>query len=178
MDASERTLCLSQGAFCALWDPSHFPMVVDAETWQAELGTEAGMLGHVVGGFLVPLRTNCPGVYDVEVRVNWSGHRVELQERERSKVAASSGTFLFRSSGRVCFGGIEFLECVPGSEAGTLDIQPGDYECRIHLLDWQAEPGALDSDGLKSSEALPDFVVLLNAAPPGFCGEVTLQTFR
>lgn len=178
MDACERNCFEAPGPFSALWDPHHFPMVADPESWQAQLGSEEALLGHVAGGFLVPLRTNAPGVYDLEVRVSWSDAEVGVDEREAGRVLATSGPFLFRSSGLVCFGGLEFLESMPVPEVGTLGILPGDYECRIHLVDWAEEPGCLDEEGLKSQEALPDFIVLLNPVRPGFCPEVSLQTFR
>lgn len=178
MDASARTCCTTEIGLCGLWDSGSFPMVYDYRTWEAEVGTEPAMLRHMAGGFLVPLVVNCPGVFDFEVRVSWAGERLGLDEREEALVAASSDSYLFRSSGRVCFGGLEYLDCVASSEAGALEIEPGDYECRIFLLAWNEEPDCLTEGGRKSNSALPDFLVLLDRAGPAFRGSMSLQTFR
>lgn len=177
MDARARTCCTTEIGLCALWDSQSFPMVYDYRSWEAEVGTAPAMQRHLAGGFLVPILVNCPGVFDFEVRVNWTGEPVGLDEREAALVAASSEAYLFRSSGRVCFGGLEYLDCVASSEAGALEIDPGDYECRIHLLAWNEEADCLTEDGRKSNTALPDFVVLLDRAGPSFRGSMSLQTF-
>lgn len=178
MDARARTCCTTEIGICGLWDPGSFPMVYDARTWEAEVGNEPGMLRHMAGGYVVPLIVNCPGTFDFEVRVNWSGERGSLDEREAALEVASSEAYLFRSSGLVCFGGLECLDCVPSNDAGALDIEPGDYECRVHLLAWNEEPGCLTETGMKANEALPDFVVLLDRAEGSFRGSLSLQTFR
>lgn len=178
MKAARRT-CVTELGILALWDSDHFPMVSDGDSWAREVGDEAALAGHVAGGFLVPIRLNCPGAFDVEVRVSWSEERVALSDREAPRVAATSEAYLFRSSGRVCFSGLEFLDCVPSDQAGVLEIEPGDYEAVIHLLAWEEEPGSLDEAGRRSEEALPDLVVLLNRVTDfGFSGSGSLQTFR
>ncbi|MFI9503113.1 hypothetical protein [Nocardia sp. NPDC052566] len=43
----------------------------------------------------------------------------------------------------------------------AIDMPAGSYAVTIHLLDWEAEPGAMDVQGHATASALPDFVVLV-----------------
>ncbi|WP_433562885.1 hypothetical protein ACQP1O_36485 [Nocardia sp. CA-151230] len=42
-----------------------------------------------------------------------------------------------------------------------IDVPAGAYAVTVHLLDWEAEPGAMDDQGNATTSALPDFVVLI-----------------
>lgn len=176
--AREKRVCETEIGVLALWDSDSFPMVYSQETWEAEVLDERARQQHVSGGYLVPIRLDSPGAFEVEVRASWGSTPAALTEREAAQVVASSKPYLFRCSGRVCFGGLECVDSVQSTNAGNLDIDAGDYEARIHLLDWQADPDAVAADGLRSQTGLADVLVLLNRPGADFRPSVSPQTFR
>lgn len=157
---------------CGLWDPTHFPMVYDEEGWMDTLGDEVDLVRQVAGGYFVPVRLNTPGVFDYELRLEPG-----LSERESAYLAASSRRFLFRSSGTVCFGDYRHLEAVASERVGVLPVNAGEYVVQAHILSWDREPGAVNEQGYRNDGFLPDLLITLEPAPPGFMSPGSLQSF-
>lgn len=164
--------CITTTGMCGLWDPTHFPMVYDLEGWQDTVGNEANLVRQVAGGYFVPVKLNTPGVFFYEVREGGG-----LTDREQSLLAASSRQYLFRSSGTLCFGDYQHLEAVASEKVGTMPLGAGEYLAQAHILSWDKEPGATNERGWRNDGYLPDLLVILNPAPPGFMGPSSLQSF-
>ncbi len=164
--------CVTTSGMCGLWDPTHFPMIYDLEGWEDTLGDELDLVRQVAGGYFVPVKLNTPGVFEYEVRQG-----AGLSERESGLLAASSRRYLFRSSGMLCFGDYQHLEAVASERVGTMDLGAGEYVAQVHILSWDKEPGSVNEDGFRNDGFLPDLLILLEPAPPGFMGPGSLQSF-
>ncbi|MFF2553459.1 hypothetical protein ACFVUS_20845 [Nocardia sp. NPDC058058] len=166
----------------ALWDPVSFAHVVDYDGWEVELLEDEPVGEHIQTGKLVPLNILADGRFGVLVRVDATG-AAELTARERKYLQESSEPYLFRSTGTAKVSGIESVGAFDDTEASVADMVPteidlpaGDYAVTVHLLDWEAEPGAMDDEGDATPSALPDFVVLIEPAA-GHSFRTAIETF-
>jgi hypothetical protein len=96
---------------------------------------------------------------------------------EQWLLAASSRQYLFRSSGTLCFGDYQHLEAVASDRVGTMSVDPGEYLVQAHILKWELQPGAVNEQGFRNDGYLPDLLITLSPAPPGFMGPGSLQSF-
>ncbi|WP_433668374.1 hypothetical protein ACQP06_31140 [Nocardia sp. CA-136227] len=170
--SSERVFTAVTGSgMLALWDPAAFTHVVDYDSWEVELLDDEPVVEHIRAGRLVPLNILSDGRFGVLVRQGAAG---ELTERERQYAQNSSEPYLFVSTGVANISGIEEVGSFDEEESTVADMKPteidlpaGSYAVTVHLLDWEAEPGATDDKGDATPTALPDFVVLIAPADGG-----------
>ncbi|MFD9051814.1 hypothetical protein [Streptomyces zaomyceticus] len=150
-----------------LWDARRFEAVVDDDTWEDELLEEEDIVRHIQEGALVPLNVGGDGAFGVVVRSGTAAAPAGLTEREAAHRLVASQPYLFVSHGRALTSGIE--DVAGDAPAGVLElpVAVGRHAVAVHLIDWQAEAGSRDEMGRPVSGALPDFVVLINPAPPG-----------
>ena len=146
----------------ALWDPQAFAGVMDFGSWESELVEDEDVLRHVLAGALVPINIRSDGAFGILVRVGGSGAPAELTERESACRLVSSQPYRFASGGRACVSGIEDVCAEPDGDSLQVPVLQGEHVVTVHLIEWDAEPGARDGDGSPAAGALPDFVVLVN----------------
>jgi len=159
----ELTCVAHTGAgIAALWDPASFATITDYDTWEAALLEDDDVVRYIERGSLVPICIGADFAGGVVVRCAANGHPAELTERERTYLYVSSEPYLFVSTGVGYVSGYEAIDNSPPPDLPRLDVPTGRHVATIHLLDWDAEPGASDEHGNPTEHALPDFVVLLN----------------
>ena len=86
--------------------------------------------------------------------------------------------YLYLSDGTACLSGIEYIGADLGPTMTTLAVPAGPCAVTIHLIEWDAEPGAKDARGDPAPGALPDYAVLIS--PGGATANpyrIQLQTF-
>jgi hypothetical protein len=164
------------GAF-ALWDVAAFRQVVDYDSWERELLEDDSVARHVAAGHLVPVTIGSDGAFQMLVRIGGAGGAARLSDRESRYRLISSEPYLFEVSGRVRLSGIEHISGEP-SRGLEVPMPDGQWDVTVHLIEWDAEPGAKDSNGEPASSALPDFVVLVDPAnDDGQPRRLSVQTF-
>lgn len=143
-----------------LWKPERFDAVTSLDEWEDQVADETALLAHIADGSFVPINIFADGAFQVTVR---DGRGInDLSEREQRVRLVSSEPFLLISNGRVLLGGIEAVGHYSGTPSVPIDLPPGRYSVRIHLIDWKAEPEAARPDERPSESALPDFVVQIS----------------
>jgi hypothetical protein len=163
----------------ALWNPSRFSDITDYETWEHALLEDDDISRRVRAGELVPVSIGGDGAFQFLVRVGTTSQPAGLTSRETQYLLASSQPYLYLSDGTARHTGLEHVCADPGPAVPSLTVPAGPNAVTIHLIDWDAEPGARDDQGKPASGALPDFVVLIS--PEETTGNVyrtTLQTFE
>jgi hypothetical protein len=155
-----------------VWDSHHFSSINDYDTWELELLEDEDIQLHIAARHFVPINIHSDGVFEFAVRVGETGVPSSLSAREKQYLTVSSEAYLFRSTGEANISGIEFVAAAPEGNVGTLKIPSGDYTVTVHLIAWDEEPGARDTQGNPIAEALPDFVILLNPS------DGTAQSYR
>lgn len=154
----------TDAGMCALWTPAAFDSITDYDAWERELLEDADISRHVRAGSVVPINIGSDGTFAVLVRTA-SGHKtVALTERETRFVMVSSQPYLFQTEGGAFVSGLEHICRDPGQPALPVRLSPGRWEVTVHLIDWEAEPGAKGPSGRPAPGALPDFLVLVNPA--------------
>ena len=156
-----RTLITGSGSF-GVWDSQPFSNVHDYDTWEAELLEDDDLERHITAGHFVPITLYTDGAFEFEVRVGSGAERSSLSAREQAYLKLSSEPYRFCSVGELNISGIEFIEATPREDVGRLQISAGEYTVTVHLIEWEKEPGAKDTQGHPTPDALPDFVVLVN----------------
>jgi hypothetical protein len=161
-----------------LWAPTPFANVHDYDTWDSELGEDAGIQRHVVAGNLVPINIGSDGAFAFVVRVGAAGEPARLSERETQHLTVSSEPYLLTTHGQAVLSGIEHVADQAGERwTKTVPLAPGRHSVTLHLIDWQAEPDATNPDGTPADHALPDFVILINPADPATLYRTNITTF-
>jgi hypothetical protein len=148
----------------ALWNPGRFGRVVDYDSWAASLLDDRDIAARASDGDLVPISISRDGSFRFLVRIG-EKKIPQLTEREQQYVTASSKPYLFGSDGAAHLSGIEYVSAAPPPVTKSIAVPEGRYGVTIHLVDWGAEPGALDPAGQPAEGALPDFVVLVSPEP-------------
>ncbi|MFD4320731.1 hypothetical protein [Streptomyces sp. NPDC058548] len=151
-----------------LWDPERFEAVVDDDSWEDELLEEEDIVRHIQAGALVPLNLGGDGAFGVLVRSGTAAAPAGLTERETAHQLVASQPYLFVSRGRALVGGIEDVSGDASDGVIEHPVPEGRHAVVVHLIDWQAEVGSQDEAGRPVPGALPDFVVLINPAQPGW----------
>ena len=163
----------------ALWNPSRFSDITDYETWEHTLLEDDDIRRRVRAGELVPVSTGGDGAFQFLVRVGTASRPATLTSRETQYLLASSQPYLYLSYGAARLTGLEHVCADPGPATPSLTVPAGPNAVTIHLIDWDAEPGARDDQGKPASAALPDFVVLVSPEQTiGNGYRTTLQTFE
>lgn len=171
-------LAATDAGMHALWNPSRLTGITDYETWEDALLEDDDIAGHVRAGELVPISIGGDGAFQFLVRVSTAGQAPALSSREKQHLLISSQPYLYLSDGSAFLTGIEHICADPGPDTPALTIPAGPNAVTIHLIDWDAEPGARDAQEKPAPGALPDFVVLIS--PDGTTGNpyrTRLQTF-
>jgi hypothetical protein len=162
----------------ALWNPSRFRGITDYETWENALLEDDDITRRVQAGELVPVNIRSDGAFQFLVRVGTAGQAPALTSRERQYLLASSQPYLYLSDGTARLTGIEHICADPGPATPALTVPAGPNAVTIHVIQWDAEPGAKDTQGKPASGALPDFVVLISPeSTTGNPYRTRLQTF-
>lgn len=162
----------------ALWNPSRFTGITDYQTWEDALFEEEDITQRVRAGELVPINIGSDGAFQFLVRVGTAGQAPTLTSRERQYLFVSSQPYLYVSDGTARLTGIEHICADPGPGTPALAVPAGLNAVTIHVIEWDAEPGAKDAQGKPSAGALPDFIVFIT--PAGTTGtpyRTQLQTF-
>jgi hypothetical protein len=177
-DVTETSLVARTDAgLLALWNPARFSAIADYQTWENALLEDADIAQHIHVGGLVPVNIGGDGAFGLQVRTGPSG-TLALTGREEQYLLASSQPYLYLSGGVACLSGIEDICADPGPAVATLAIPAGRCAVTVHLIDWEAEPGARDHHGRPGPEALPDFVILVGLrADEGTRYRAELRTF-
>lgn len=177
--ASHRFTARTDAGMCALWNPKRFATVVDYNTWEAALLDDDDIVRHIQHGDLVPVYIRSDGAWGFTVRIGPPDQ--VLTERERRYLAVSSEPYLYVSDGELCVSGLEHVSADPDDRLGTttrIALPSGRYQVTVHMLDWDKEPGARDSAGKPTAQALPDFVVLVSPeSTPRPSYRMRLETF-
>jgi hypothetical protein len=161
----------------ALWNPARFSAIADYQAWENALLEDNDIAQHIHAGELVPINIGSDGAFGFLIRTGPSG-TLTLTSREEHYLVASSQPYLYLSGGIACLSGIEDISAAPGPAVATLPVPAGRCAVTIHLIQWDAEPGAKDQHGRPAPGALPDFIVLISSQPAegtSYRGE--LQTF-
>lgn len=156
-----RTLITGSAMF-GVWDRHYFERVVDYDTWSDELLEDEDIERHVTAGHFVPITNYSDGAFEFEVRFSGSDGHSDINDRERLYLTESSGPYRFHSQGELNLSGIEFVAATLESDVSTLELSAGWYTVTVHQLDWQDEPGSTDAEGNPATDALPDFLIIVN----------------
>jgi len=160
-DVAETSLTARTDAgMLALWNPARFTAITDYQTWEDALLDEQDIRNHIRAGDLVPVTIGGDGAFAFLLRTGPAA-ALALTGREQEYLLVSSQPYLLRSGGTARLSGIEDISASPGPAASTLAIPPGSCSVSIHLIEWDAEPGARDQHGKAAATALPDFVILI-----------------
>jgi hypothetical protein len=155
-------LAATDAGMHALWNPSRFTGITDYETWERALLEDDDIARRVQAGDLVPIYIGFNGARQFLVRIGTGDQVPALTSRERQYLLVSSQPYRYLSDGTAHLTGIEHICADPGPDAPALTVPPGPSAVTIHLIEWDAEPGAKDAQGKPTPEALPDFVVLIS----------------
>jgi hypothetical protein len=177
-DVTETSLVARTDAgMLALWNPARFSAIADYQTWENALLEDADIARHIRVGGLVPVNIGGDGAFGLQVRIGPSG-TLALTGREEQYLLASSQPYLYLSGGVACLSGIEGICADPDPAVATLAIPAGRCAVTVHLIEWEAEPGAKDHRGGPVPDALPDFVLLIGLQPAeGTRYRAELRTF-
>lgn len=158
---------------CVIWQPESFsfPEFEDWEDWATEDENVAESVG---AGTVVPINVGGDGVFQIVVR--W-GEGGDLTDRERAFVLVSSEPYLLVSEGSFALGGLEDVGDAEPKAENFVSLAKGRYAVQVHLVDWKADPGSVDSNGKPGPDALPDFVVLIGDEVAGPY-RTSVQTFN
>ena len=169
-------LATDAGLF-GLWSPTAFRGIVDYESWEPVLLADEDILRQVTAGVFVPITIGADGAFQFLARAGSASAPAEFSARERAWAAVTSEPYLFVATEGAVLSSIEHVGA--DARAGLrVPLPAGRWQVRIALIDWEAEPGQQDGDGLPKAGALPDFVVLINpegAATDGY--RVQVETF-
>ncbi|MBM7773670.1 hypothetical protein JOD54_003874 [Actinokineospora baliensis] len=145
----EGTYLVATGAgMCGLWQPERFEDVSDLGTWEDVVSDVDVLQRHIGEGSFVPLNVGGDGSFQIVVR---EGARSVREERY---TVVSSDPYLLISRGTLSLGGLENIGPYVGG-SHEIPIRAGRYAVRVHLVDWEAEPGSTTP----TAGPLPDFVV-------------------
>jgi hypothetical protein len=144
----------------ALWRPTRFAQVEDYDSWEAMLLEDEDIGRHITEGALVPISIGCDGSFGFEIRIGDAGEP-GLTPREQAYLVVSSSAYLLVSEGEICFSGIEHIGMPIAANVTRVSLPAGRYRVTVHLIEWNAEPGAKGDDGAPTDSALPDFLILI-----------------
>ncbi|WP_175611220.1 hypothetical protein [Mycobacterium sp. SP-6446] len=159
----------------AIWQPERFGAITDFESWEDEVSEDAALLRHIDAGAFVPIYIGGDGAFQFAVRGGQT--RPGLTDREQRYRLVSSEPYLFVSRGSARLGGLEAVGWDDGDFV-ALPLPPGRYAVHVHLIEWNAEPGAAGPDGKPTANALPDFVIEISNPVGAERFRTSLQTFE
>ncbi|BAV10189.1 hypothetical protein SAMN05421788_104441 [Filimonas lacunae] len=156
----------------ALWNPAiRKDVQIDKKNAPAQLA----LTQWIKQQLLVPVNIENSGSLEFWVRV---GREAKLTDRERRYVVVSSAHYGIVSDGRLCLSGIEYVrDRIDAGHVCIIDTNHARHVVTLFIIDWKAEPGMLNSDGVPSRLALPDFIVLISQAQAEKKYRLSLNTF-
>lgn len=157
----------TEAGLFALWQPEAFASVVEIDEWEDQVADDGALAGHVAAGALVPVNIGFDGAFGFTVRI---GTGDLMTEREARHVAVTSAAYRLVASGPVMLSGLEGIG-LPAGEGVRVETTAGEWSVVAHFVDWSAEPGMMDDDGLPREGALSDFLLEVRPA-------VGNETFR
>ncbi|QDT56689.1 hypothetical protein Pan44_47460 [Caulifigura coniformis] len=163
------------GMHC-VWDTAAFADIKDYDSWAKSLLEDADIKRQIEAGHFVPLNIGSDGAMAIEIRVGTNEAPAELSERETQYLIVASQPYRLQSKGKISLSGIEGVSGEPDAHA-VLPLAAGQYSARAHLIAWDEEPGMQTPDG-PASDALPDYIVLINPAAQGQPFRTELGTFK
>jgi hypothetical protein len=146
----------------AIWDSAAFTHILDYDAWDAELSEDENILKHIQVGKFVPINIQSDGCFQFAVRLGNAENLEKLNARESQYIVVSSESYLFDTDGDAFISGFEHISGDHLGNSPDFSLNKGRYVVNIHMLDWQAEPGSTDENGQPTSNALPDFLILIN----------------
>jgi len=168
---------VTSAGMCGLWRSDAFSWVTNLDSWEDEVADDSALVRHINAGELVPINVGGDGAFQIALR-----GRVDpstLSERESRYRLVSSEPYFLVSDGELELGGLESVGTYSGAPKVNIPLAKGNYSVVVHLVDWKAEPGAADSNGKPSADALPDFVIEVSEALPiGTSYRSKVQTFE
>ncbi len=139
-----------------IWNYDSFKHIHDYDTWDKELCEDDDISRNIKNRSFVPLNLG-DGAFEVEVRLCENN----LSDREREYLLVPSQPYALNTSGTICVSGLEHVAGDTDENVETVKIKPGAYVIQANLIDWNQEPGAVDSDGNPTNTALPDMIVFI-----------------
>jgi hypothetical protein len=176
MEVVNQAIATNAGMF-ALWDAKTFEHITDYDSWEIELCEDEDIQKHVTTGAFVPIGIGSDGCFQFVVRAGNLSQPATLSNRETSLVVVSSEPYLLLTSGNIYISGIEKISGDYLEELSSIRLEQGKYTVTIHMLNWEAEKGAKDTDGNPSATALSDFVVLINPEDEKIHYRQKIETF-
>jgi hypothetical protein len=161
MEIINQAIATDAGMF-ALWDAKTFEHITDYDAWEIELCEDEDIQKKIVAGAFVPINIGSDGCFQFVVRVGNQNNPVTLNNREALYLTVTSEPYLLLTSGNAYISGIGKIGGDNLDEIPHILLEQGRYTVTIHMLDWTAEEGSLDTNGNPASTALSDFVVLIN----------------
>jgi hypothetical protein len=74
------------GMLC-VWNPTAFTLIVDYDTWEAQLFEDDDIAGHISSGVFVPINIGSDGAFDFEMRV---GDLMDLSSSQQESGSISA----------------------------------------------------------------------------------------
>ncbi len=153
----KKTHHTDSGMLC-IWDYESFKHIHDYDSWDKELCEDANIRNNISKSAFVPLNLG-DGAFEVNVRFDSNRY---LTDRENAYLLVPSQPYLLKTSGIICLSGLEHVSRDIGQNVSKFDVEQGTYAVQINLIDWNQEPGAVDSQGGPTNMALPDMIVFMN----------------
>lgn len=161
MEVINQPITTDAGMF-AIWDSAAFQHILDYDSWDAEFSEDENILKHIKVGKFVPIYIQSDGCFQFTVRTGNADNLENLNARESHYIVVSSESYLFDTEGNAFVCGFEHISGDHLENLPNFSLNRGRYVVNIHMLDWQAEPGSIDENGQPTSNALPDFLILIN----------------
>jgi hypothetical protein len=156
-----------------VWNYEFYRKIKNFDDWSSYFEEDSDIAAQIKNKKFVPINVNSDGIFEFAVK-----YAEKPDERESKYLLASSKPYIIENSGVLKVSGIEFIEAdVRDDKCITIEIPKGTYSVIIHLIDWKAEPNALDEKGLPTDKALPDFIIEINSAGTNMEGNAALKTF-
>lgn len=143
-----------------LWDYEEYRVVVTYEDWDALFCEDDAIKQQIAKAKFVPINIQSDGCFQFRVKIDET-----LSSREKQYIFVQSQEYLFESSGQVVLSGIEAINRTVSDRDGIMfNLRRGKYSVSICIVDWKEELKMKLFDETPSSDALPDFIVLINSS--------------
>jgi predicted DNA-binding WGR domain protein len=125
-----RLTATTDAGIVLLFDPAHFPSIVDQESWEAALLADEDIAARIAKGHLVPLSTGADGRYAIDVVIGDA-----LGADDAKGVTDTSTPYLLVVAKTAMLGGLEHVYASPdGKWASALSLAPGRYAVTVHAM--------------------------------------------
>ena len=153
-----------------LWNTFPYSNIKSYEDWESYFLTDELISTQIREKNFVPINIEADGNFEFQVKKGSTIEAAVLTAREKKYVLVESGNYLINSKGKIAISGIEHIGSLDtlrkDEDYGEITTDSDSYHVKIFLIEWDAEPGMLDSNQNKVQYALPDFIILLNPVSP------------